>query len=200
MKHDDQTCTLIAWSKQPFLGSIHNGARPRHLARASLRHLARREVSVQVRARRLREHEVVRGVVGAHPPVGPGSGTHEVEKRNTLCAFVLFSVYTFCHKTTVAGDAAAAGGAGGALCAGASLVTVDVLTGHICSVSFCLYVPTERDKYVWLVQSRRRPVDQDPEGGLTRQCNTRPSFLIMCCLLGITVTRRLSTISPSTSS
>ena len=35
--------------------------------------------------------------------------------------------------------------------------TVDVLTGHICSVSFCLCVPTERDKYVWLVQSRRRP-------------------------------------------
>ena len=82
----------------------------------------------------------------------------------------------------MAGDAAAAGGAGGALRARASLVTVDVLTGHICSVSFCLYVPTERDKYVWLVQSRRRPVDQDLEGGLTRQCNTRPSFLIMCCL------------------
>ena len=40
---------------------------------------------------------------------------------------------------------------------GASLVTVDVLTGHICSVSLCLYVPTERDKYVWLVQSRRHP-------------------------------------------
>ena len=57
----------------------------------------------------------------------------------------------------MAGDAAAAGGAGGALRAGASLVTVDVLTGHICLVSFCLYVPTERDKYVWLVQSRRRP-------------------------------------------
>ena len=45
----------------------------------------------------------------------------------------------------------------GALRAGASLVTVDVSTGHICSISFCLYVPTERDKYVWLVQSRRRP-------------------------------------------
>ena len=28
---------------------------------------------------------------------------------------------------------------------------------HICSISFSLYVPTERDKYVWLVQSRRRP-------------------------------------------
>ena len=27
-----------------------------------------------------------------------------------------------------------------------------------------------------------REVDQDPEGGLTRQCNTRPSFLIMCCV------------------
>ena len=26
-----------------------------------------------------------------------------------------------------------------------------------CHISFCLYVPTERDKYVWLVQSRRRP-------------------------------------------
>ena len=29
---------------------------------------------------------------------------------------------------------------------------------HICSISFCLCVPTERDKYVWLVQSLRRPV------------------------------------------
>ena len=26
-----------------------------------------------------------------------------------------------------------------------------------CHVSFCLFVPTERAKYVWLVQSRRRP-------------------------------------------
>ena len=43
-------------------------------------------------------------------------------------------------------------------------------------------MPTERDKYVWLVQSRRRSVDQDLEGGLTRQCNTRLSFLIMCCV------------------
>ena len=51
------------WSEQPFFVSIHNGAR--------LRHLARREVSVQVRARRLREHEVVRAVAGAHPPFGP---------------------------------------------------------------------------------------------------------------------------------
>ena len=57
----------------------------------------------------------------------------------------------------MAGDAAAAGGAGGAPGAGASLVTVDVLTGHICPISFCLYVQTERDKYVWLVRSRRRP-------------------------------------------
>ena len=28
---------------------------------------------------------------------------------------------------------------------------------HICSISFCRCVPTERDKYVWLVQSRNRP-------------------------------------------
>ena len=27
-----------------------------------------------------------------------------------------------------------------------------------------------------------REVDQDLEGGLTRQCNTRPSFLITCCV------------------
>ena len=27
----------------------------------------------------------------------------------------------------------------------------------MCHISFCLYVPTERAKYVWLVQSRRRP-------------------------------------------
>ena len=72
-----------------------------------------------------------------------------------LCVRFYSFWLTFFHKTTVAGDAAAAGGARGALRSGASLVTVDVLTGHICSVSFCLYVPTERDKYVWLVQSRR---------------------------------------------
>ena len=40
----------------------------------------------------------------------------------------------------------------------------------------------ERDKYVWVVQSRRRPVDRDLEGGLTRECNARPGFLIMCCV------------------
>ena len=66
----------MLWSEQPFFVSVHNGARPRHLARAGLRHLARREVSVQVRARRLREHEVVRGVVGAHPPFGPDHLRH----------------------------------------------------------------------------------------------------------------------------
>ena len=54
-----------------FLSSIHNGARLRHLARACLRHLARREVSVQVRARRLREHEVVRGVAGVRLLLDP---------------------------------------------------------------------------------------------------------------------------------
>ena len=43
-----------------------------------------------------------------------------------------------------------------------------------------------------------REVDQDPEGGLTRQCNTRPSFLITCCL-GITVTRRRPSTSSSSS-
>ena len=63
-------------------------------------------------------------------------------------------LYSFWFSFAVAGGA---GGAGEALRAGASLVTVDVLTGHICSVSLSLYVPTERDKYVWLVQSRRRP-------------------------------------------
>ena len=77
-----------------------------------------------------------------------------------LCPFWFSFVF---HKTKVAGGASVAGGAGGAggageaLLAGASFVTVDVLTGHICSVSLCLYVPTERDKYVRLVQSRRRP-------------------------------------------
>ena len=56
-----------------------------------------------------------------------------------LCVFVLFLVYIFDHKTTVAGGAASAGGAGGALRAGASLVTVDVFTGHICSVSLFVF-------------------------------------------------------------
>ena len=36
-----------------------------------LRRLARPEVPARVRARRLREHEVVRDVVGAHPLRGP---------------------------------------------------------------------------------------------------------------------------------
>ena len=58
-------------STEPFFVSIHNGARLRHLARACQKHHARREVSVQVRARRFREHEVVRGVAGAHSPFGP---------------------------------------------------------------------------------------------------------------------------------
>ena len=56
--------------------SIHIGAR--------LRHLARREVLVQVRARRFGEHEVVRDVVGAHPPVEPDHLRH-VKPR---CALV----------------------------------------------------------------------------------------------------------------
>ena len=73
-----------------------------------------------------------------------------------VCICTHFGLHFF-HKTTVAGDAAAAGGAGGDLRGRASLVTFNVLTGHICSVSLCLYVPTEREKYVWLVQSRRRP-------------------------------------------
>ena len=55
------------------------------------------------------------------------------------------------------------------------------------------HVPTERDKYAWLVQTRRRP---DPEGGLTRQTQ----FLDHVLSMGITITRRPSTISPSTSS
>ena len=60
-KNDDQNCTL--WSKWLFFFlSIHDGARPRHLARP--------EGRVQVRARRLREHGVTRGVVGAHPLLG----------------------------------------------------------------------------------------------------------------------------------
>ena len=63
----------------PFSGpdsrfvSIHNGAR--------LRHLARREVPVQVRARRLRENEVVRGVVGAHPPFEPDHLRYERSRQ-----------------------------------------------------------------------------------------------------------------------
>ena len=91
-------------------------------------------------------------------------------------------VFAWWNPCIIRPRGAADGGAGGELRGRASLVTVDVLTGHICSVSFCFFVPTERDKYVWLVQNRRRPVDQDLEGGLTRQCNTRLSFLIMCCV------------------
>ena len=84
-------------------------------------------------------------------------------KRGSLCARRRSRKTVTCHclrlvePVYIRRCCAAAGGAGGALRAGASLVTVDVLTGHICSISFCLYVPTERDKYVWLLQSRRRP-------------------------------------------
>ena len=95
-----------------------------------------------------------------------------------VCVCTLFGLHFF-HKTTVAGDAAVAGGAGGELRGRASR---DVVTRHICSVSLCLCVPMERDKYVWLVQSRRRPVDRDLEGGLTRECNARPGFLTTCCV------------------
>ena len=85
----------------------------------------------------------------------------------------------------MAGDAAAASGAGGELRGRASLVTVDVLTGtHLLGlfVSLC----ADGASQVRLARAKpqtSRDVDQDPEGGLTRQCNTRPSFLIMCCLL-----------------
>ena len=43
---------------------------------------------------------------------GPGSETHDAVQRWTLCACVLFLVYICYHKTSVASDAAAAGGAG----------------------------------------------------------------------------------------
>ena len=101
---------------------------------------------------------------------------HVVDLRKTVTCHGLCVVEPVYIRPCGAAD----GGTGGELRGRASLVTVDVLTGHICSVSLCLCVPTERDKYVWLVESRRRPVDRDLEGGLTRQCNTRLSFLIMC--------------------
>ena len=109
-------------------------------------------------------------------------------KRGSLCARRRSRKTVTCHVLCVVGPVhirpycAADGGTGGELRGRASLVTVDVLTGHICSVSVCLCVPMERDKYVWLVQSRRRPVDWDLEGGLTRECNARPGFLIICCV------------------
>ena len=125
--------------------------------------------------------------------------TRQSNGRLPVCVCTLFGLH-FYHRTSMAGDAAAAGGAGGALRAGASLVIVDVLTGHICSVSFCLYVPTERDKYVWLVQSRRRPETWTRKGGLKRQRN--PSqFLDHVLCLGNTITsRRWRASSPSRSS
>ena len=87
-------------------------------------------------------------------------GTHEAVSGWPLCAFVLFLLYIFFNtrrrwrvmprlpeepeELFVPGPA---------------FVTVDILTRHICSVSLrlCLGVPMERDKYVWLVQSRSRP-------------------------------------------
>ena len=84
-------------------------------------------------------------------------------KRGSLCARRRSRTTVTCHCLCVVEPVyirpccAADGGTGGELRGRASFVTVDVLTGHICSISFCLYVPTERDKYVWLVESRRRP-------------------------------------------
>ena len=109
-------------------------------------------------------------------------------KRGSLCARRRSRKTVTCHGLCVVEPVyirpycAADGGTGGELRGRASLVIVDVLTEHICWVSLCLYVPTEREKYVWLAQSRRRPKDWDLEGGLTRQCNARPSFLITCCV------------------
>ena len=84
-------------------------------------------------------------------------------KRGSLCARRRSRKTVTCHCFCVVEPVyirpccAADGGTGGELRGRASLVTVGAVTGHICSISFCLYVPTERDKYVWLVQSRRRP-------------------------------------------
>ena len=56
---------------------------------------------------------------------------------------------------------------------------------HICSISFCFCVPTERVRLACAKPKMSREVDQDPEGGLTRQCNARPIFLITCCVWGV---------------
>ena len=116
-----------------------------------------------------------------------------VSRRSVTVDFVcLYSSWfnIFDHKTTVAGGAAAAGGAGGALRPGASLVTVDVYTS---ARSLFLSLRADGARQVRLACAKpqtSREVDQDPEGGLTRQCNTRPSFLIMCCCLRNTNTSR----------
>ena len=54
---------------------------------------------------------------------------------------------------------------------------------HIFSAS--LGTPADGARQVRLACAKpqtSREVDQDPEGGLTRQCNARPSFLIMYCV------------------
>ena len=84
---------------------------------------------------------------------GEGAPCESRTSRKTVTCHCLCVVEPVYIRPCCAAD----GGTGGELRGRASLVTVDVLTGHICSISFCLYVPTERDKYVWLVQSRRRP-------------------------------------------
>ena len=60
-------------------------------------------------------------------------------------------VFAWWNRCIISPHCAADSGAGGELHGRASLVTVDVLTRHICSVSLCLCVPMERAKYVWLV-------------------------------------------------
>ena len=283
MRHDDQHCTLIAmlWSEQPFFVSIHNGALPRHLARARLRHLARREVSVQVRARSLREHEVVRGVAGAHPPFGldhrryvepgvlswaPGEHCNSHHARHTgqdtlVVPYLRCGSFLY-HKSP---SSLMRFSPNPPRRRGESLVGVRVHRSFwLClTPSLCLFPSEYRDCFVFpksivialcfflvsavstgsllrdtpLQQTRAqshthpflrslpwslfcvsldlcslleclngfrcvtgchsfhhqvrmacgkpqtfREVDQDPEGGLTRQRNARPSFLITCCV------------------
>ena len=71
-----------------------------------------------------------------------------------------------------------------------------------CHISLCLYVLTERDKYVWLVQSRRRP----EKWTRTRRAGSRGSatqtqFLDhVLCLRNTITSRRWRASSPSRSS
>ena len=52
-----------------------------------------------------------------------------------------------------------------------------------CHISLSLCADGARQvRFVCAKPQTSREVDQDPKGGLTRQCNTRLSFLIVCCV------------------
>ena len=111
-------------------------------------------------------------------------------KRGSLCARRRSRKTVTCHCLCVVEPVyirpcwAADGGTRGELRGRASLVAVDVFDRtHLLDLFLSLCADGARQVRLACAKPQTsREVDQDPEGGLTRQCNTRPSFLITCCV------------------